>query len=586
VPTPLVLPVALAVLLVLGAVAASARLAPDVETALAAALCCIAAIAAEAAAAPLLALVGWMCASAFARAPYGELRPASADSGRAALAVAGAVAVGAMLGVVRPGSAASQRSTLDGVQRVAVVRTAVDARRRVAAVLVAALALPALTVVLVAARAHLSLADDLLLYLVVVVAVAVLGGLWPAIAAAVAAALLVNWYFTEPLHTFTIAQPDNLLALLLFVVVAVSVSSVVHAAGRQAEVAARSNAEAQTLLELARTVLTEDTPERVLDLLQRTTGLDVALLERVGGGWSTIASTADPTDAPELVMPVGEDLRLVAYGGVGRSHRRVLEAGAGLAAASLERSRLRAQAAQAESLAAGNRMRTALLAAVSHDLRTPLASIKAGITSLQQTDVSWSAADESAFLETIAESTTRLESLIANLLDMSRVQSGAVAPFVAPVSLDEIAPLALRGLRGAEQVRVDVPEDLPLVLTDGGLLERALANLLDNALRWSPVDKPPVLSAVAAADRVRIAVVDFGPGVPARDRDRIFAPFQRLGDQDATTGVGLGLAVARGFVEAVGGSLTASETPGGGLTMSVDLPAATQHAAPGSVVRS
>ena len=580
------LPVLLTVLLVLGATAATLHPSALAGMVVMAVVCGLAVFASEPSAAPLIVLLGWMCASAFAQAPYGELRPSGAESAHAAIAVTAAAVIGAAAGMARRRRAGTGGRTLEGVRRLAVMGTAVDVRRRLVALLVGAAALPALTIVLAAGRAHLSLADELLCYLVVVVAVAVIGGFWPAIVAAVAAALLLNWYFTEPLHTFTIAQPDNLLALLMFVVVAVSVSSVVHAAARQGKLAARSNAEAQALLELARTVLQEDTPERVLDLLHSTTGLTLVLTERVGDGWTTLASAGQQHDGPEVRMPVGDDLCLVAYGRVGQSHRRVLEAGAGLCAASLERSRLRTQAAQAESLAAGNVMRTALLAAVSHDLRTPLASIKASITSLHQTDVTWSAADQAAFLETIAESTARLESLIANLLDMSRLQSGALSPYVAAVSVDEVAPLALRGIAGAERVRLDIPEDLPLVRTDGGLLERALANLLDNALRWSPPGRPPGFTATADDDQVQIVVIDHGPGVAAGDRDRIFAPFQRLGDQDPTTGVGLGLAVARGFVEAVGGSVIASETPGGGLTMTVTLPVAGHAVPPDTVVRS
>jgi len=235
---------------------------------------------------------------------------------------------------------------------------------------------------------------------------------------------------------------------------------------------------------------------------------------------------------------------------------------------------LRTQAAQAEALAAGNRMRTALLAAVSHDLRTPLASIKASISSLRQSDVRWSPEDEATLLATIDESSDRLDSLIANLLDMSRVQTGALQPFLRPAAVDEIAPLALRGIAGGERVRLDVPETLPLVLTDAGLLERALANLLTNAVRFSPADRPPTLSAEAYDDVIELSIVDHGPGVAFDDWDRIFEPFQRLGDQDASTGVGLGLAVARGFVEAVSGTLRPLETPGGGLTMTVQLPVA------------
>ncbi|MBV9291861.1 MAG: hypothetical protein JO222_05365 [Frankiales bacterium] len=267
-------------------------------------------------------------------------------------------------------------------------------------------------------------------------------------------------------------------------------------------------------------------------------------------------------------------LQLVVRGPTPLVSHRLLEAAGAQLAVALDRDRLRTQAAQAEALAASNRMRTALLAAVSHDLRTPLASIKASISSLRQTEVTWSPEDEAELLETIEESTDRLSALIANLLDMSRVQTGALQPYLRPASVEEIVPVALRGLPGGAHVDIGVPEDLPLVLTDAGLLERVLANLLENALRWSPADHPPAVVARHANNRVEVCVIDHGPGVAEPDRDRMFEPFQRLGDQDARTGVGLGLAVARGLAEAVGGALTAAETPGGGLTMIVSVPAA------------
>ena len=561
-PTAFVLPGLLAALLVIGAISAAARPAAPVELGACGVVAGVAALVSERRGVPAVLLIGWISATAFARSPYGVLRPFSAISGWALATVGLAAAVGAGTGPLLGLRSPHAERTLEGV----------SIRRRWLAVAVAAVALPLLTIVLTAARDHLSLADELLVYLVAVVAVAVIGGFWPAIASAIAGALLLNWYFTEPLHTFTIAEPDNLLALLLFVVVAVSVSSVVHAAARQARLAAASNSEARTLLELARTVLTDDSPARVLDLLRATTGVDVALMERVGDSWVSVAASGSCSGDLQLRFIVDDTLELVAHGVVTTADRRVLEAGAGLAAASLERSRLRTQAAQAESLAAGNRMRTALLAAVSHDLRTPLATIKASISSLLQSDVTWSDADRTAFLETIAESSDRLDALIANLLDMSRVQSGALQPFLTPVSVDEIALMALRGLPAGARVDIDVPEDLPLVRTDGGLLERALANLVDNAVRWSPAGRPALLRARARDGGIEISVVDHGPGVPFDDRERIFAPFQRLGDQDSSTGVGLGLAVARGFVEAVGGSLDAAETDGGGLTMTVQLP--------------
>jgi two-component system sensor histidine kinase KdpD len=435
--------------------------------------------------------------------------------------------------------------------------------------------LPALTVLLTGHPLSLDLADNLLIYLIAVVAVTVVGGFWPAVTSAIAASLLLNWFFTQPYHTFTISKPDNLLALLLFVVVAVSVSSIVHLAARRSQQAARSRGEAEALLALAREVLVgDDTPTSVLDHLRATLGVGVELRERSGNAWVRIAASGGLESEQTTSVRVRGDLSVIAHGALSDADRRLLEAGAGQAVAALDRDRLRTQAAQAEALAAGNRMRTALLAAVSHDLRTPLASIKASVSSLRQTDVHYSPDDQAALLETVEDSTDRLDSLIANLLDMSRIHTGALQPYLHPTGIDEVAPWALRNVPGGARVRLAVPDDLPLVQTDSGLLERALANLLANALRYSPDDNPPELTASADGNRVQVAVIDHGPGVPSDQRERMFEPFQRLGDHDMTTGVGLGLAVARGFVESVGGEIEATDTPGGGLTMTILLPVA------------
>ena len=324
--------------------------------------------------------------------------------------------------------------------------------------------LPAMTFVLTATREHLALVDQVLLYLVAVLAVTIVGGFWPAVLAAVASALAINWYFTPPLHTLEIEDAANLLALVLFVGIAVAISRLVHAA---------------------------------------------------------------------------------------------------------------ALAAEAESLAAANQMRTALLAAVGHDLRTPLASVKAAVSSLRQDDVEWSDADRSELLATIEEGADRLSGLIANLLDMSRISTGSVAARVRPTALHDVTPALLRDVGDpAGVLLLDLPDDLPLINTDPGLLERALANLVANAVRYSPPEQPPILRARTAGTGVLIEVIDHGPGVAPADRDRIFAPFQQVGDRHTGEGVGLGLAVARGFVESLGGHLRAADTPGGGLTMRVELPMA------------
>jgi two-component system sensor histidine kinase KdpD len=364
----------------------------------------------------------------------------------------------------------------------------------------------------------------------------------------------------------------------------VTVSSVVHLAAHRSQQARRARAEAEALLLLARSVLGEDdTPAGVLRHLHGVVGHGLQLLERAGTDWVSLAAAGDVSGASTARLPVRDNLLLLVFGELSNHHRQLLDAGAGQAAAALDRDRLRTQAAQTEALAAGNRMRTALLAAVSHDLRTPLASIKAGISSLRQTDVTWAPHDEAELLETIEESTDKLTALIGNLLDMSRLQTGAVQPFVQGTSVEEIAALALSNVPGGSSVQVDLPEDLPLVQTDPGLLERAMANLVSNATRYAGGARPPEVTAHARGEHVDIEVIDHGPGVATADRERMFEPFQRLGDNDVTTGIGLGLAVARGFVEAVGGTLAASDTPGGGLTMTVSLPVQPSRAAPREV---
>jgi two-component system sensor histidine kinase KdpD len=256
--------------------------------------------------------------------------------------------------------------------------------------------------------------------------------------------------------------------------------------------------------------------------------------------------------------------------------RRVLAAFAAQAAVVLDRRRLQEEAEQARELAEGNRIRTALLAAVSHDLRTPLAGIKAAVSSLRSDDVAWSEEDQAELLEGIEEGADRLDHLVGNLLDMSRLQTGTVTPIVREIDLDEVVPMALVGVPEGS-VELDVPETLPMVEADAGLLERSVANLVENAVKYSPPDRPGsvvVVSASAIADRVELRIVDRGPGVPDDAKERIFEPFQRYGDAPRGAGVGLGLAVARGFTEAMGGTLNAEDTPGGGLTMVLTLRAA------------
>ena len=532
----------------------------------------LAALAEPTAAIPL-GVIGWLTAVGFSRPPYADLRLTGSVAGRAAVTLA-VVAVGAAVA----GAAFRWRAagvTLESVDRHE--HSGLSPRRQVAGAVLAVVGLPSLTALLNAVQPHLNLSDDLLIYLVAVVAITVVGGFWPAVVAAVGACLLLNWFFTAPVHTFTIAEPRNLLALVLFVTVAVAVSSVVHLAARREADAARSSKETESLLGLAQTVLGgADTPGDVLDHLTASHGGHAELLERVGGRWIKVAASGELDPAiSALRFEVRPDLALEVSGQAASATTSLLAGYTAQAVAALDRARLRTQAAQAEALAEGDRMRTALLRAVSHDLRTPLASIKASASSLRQTDVHWSAEDEAELLANIEQNADRLDALVGNLLDMSRLQAGSLEPFLRATAVDEVAPVALRGLDDADQLLIVVPDDLPLVRADPGLLERVLANLFSNALRHSPPDLRPMLRAkvesATGGSSVVLDVVDHGVGVPAGLKERIFEPFARLDER--SPGVGLGLAVAKGFAEAMGGTIVAVDTPGGGLTVRVTLPA-------------
>ncbi|MFF0259713.1 DUF4118 domain-containing protein [Streptomyces microflavus] len=440
-----------------------------------------------------------------------------------------------------------------------------------------------LTLLLSTVIPDLGLANDMLLFLTATVAAALLGGMLPALASAAFGSLLLNYFFTTPLHRFTVSDPKNIVAIVIFVGVAVSVASVVDLAARRTHQAARLRAESEILSFLAGSILRgENSLDALLGRLRETFTMDsVALLERTSEvePWTCTAAVGSrPVDRPEdadVDIPVGENLALVLSGrALPAEDRRVLGAFAAQAAVALDRQRLVGQAEEARKLAESDRFRTALLAAVSHDLRTPLAGIKASVTSLRSHDVTWSESDREALLEGVEEGADRLDALIGNLLDMSRLNTGTVVPLIRETDLDEVVPMALGGVP-EDSVELDIPETLPMVAVDRGLLERIVANIVENAVKYSPEGRPVLVSASSAPDRVELRVVDRGPGVPDAAKGHIFEPFQRLGDAPRGAGVGLGLAVARGFTEAIGAILTAEDTPGGGLTMVLAMPRAT-----------
>jgi two-component system, OmpR family, sensor histidine kinase KdpD len=454
---------------------------------------------------------------------------------------------------------------------------------------------PALTAVLTQTPHQINLTSQVLLFLAAVVAIARLGGLVSALIAALWGSLLLNYYFIPPVHSITIAEPNNAIALVVFIVVALTVASVVDLAIRQTRRAVHASVEAETLNAFAVSVLRGD--EAIPALLERFRETfqmaSVALLQRTGDDgphlpdensepsrWTMVASSgADPARVPaeaDTVTAAGPDGVLALRGrALPAADQRVLAAFAAQATGALERRRLSRSASAAASLAAADKMRTALLAAVSHDLRTPLAAAKASVGTLRDEELDVSAEDRAELLEAADESLDKLTRLVENLLDLSRLQAGAVKPRLEAIAADEIVPRAVDDVPGAaDRVTVEPAQPgMPPALADGPLLERAVANLVGNAIKHT--DSPVTVTLSALGEQVEIRVIDRGPGIAPADRDLVFLPFQRLGDRDNTSGVGLGLALARGLAEVMSGTLNPEDTPGGGLTMVLALPAAT-----------
>jgi two-component system, OmpR family, sensor histidine kinase KdpD len=455
-------------------------------------------------------------------------------------------------------------------------RGALSVQRRLLAWISATVGLPLLTLLLLSLRGEIALENVLLVYLLAAVAIGVIGGALPAVVSGVGGFLLANWYFTPPFLTWKIADAGHLFSLFAFLLVTSAVGLLVGNATRRSAEARRARAQAEALAATTTSVHPQFAEQasgltgRIRDVFAMNAA---AVLHRSDDGWEPLAAVGatellHPDDASE-VIPLTDDTILALSGGsLTGDDRRVLRAFAAQMAQALEREKLEKEAAAVEAMTETDRLRTALLNAVSHDLRTPLATIKASVTSLLETEVAWSPEQTQSFLQVILEETEHLNRVVGRLLDASRIQVGAVHVFYASIGLDEIISSALSGLgAGENRVVVDVPDDIPPVQTDPALLERVVANLIENALTWSPPDHHVRVTAGEVSGRVDLRIIDRGPGIQPDQRETIYQPFQRLGDSPKGSGVGLGLAVARGLLEAMDNELLIEDTPGGGTTM-------------------
>jgi len=419
------------------------------------------------------------------------------------------------------------------------------------------------------------------LFFVGVLIVALLGGVAPAVLSAVLSGLLLNYYFVEPRYSFTIAEPDSALTIVVLLAVAVAVAALVDNAAKRSREARQASQEAELLALFAGNVLRGADLSTLLERVRETySQRTVSLLHSRSGVVACVgANPCSTVESADTAIEVDDDEYWLLMSGrrTRARDRRVLGAVARQAAGLVHQRQLTEEAGRAEAIAQADELRRQLLSAVSHDLRTPLAAAKAAVSSLRSEDIGFSPEDTAELLATVEESVDQLTALVGNLLDSSRLAAGVVKPSLRRVYLEEVVQRALLGISSSttghdRHGRVTCDVDDAAALADPGLLERVLVNVIDNALRYAP-DSAVRVKAGRVGDRVLITVLDEGPGIARGTEDRLFAPFQRLGDHDNNTGVGLGLSVARGFVDAMGGSISATETPGGGLTLVVELAA-------------
>lgn len=445
----------------------------------------------------------------------------------------------------------------------------------------------ALSALMVPHREPLGLQNAVLVYLLWVLAVAVLGGRAASLAAAVTSFLALNWWFTPPFHELGVRHSRDILTLGAFVITAVVVSTLVDVASRHNAAARRARLEASSLTGIAATMLHDPDPlPEIATMLATTFVLDGVAIFRLTDdhGWATETAAGrrpprSPIEADRSISLNDDTLLALNSTHMSADTDEVLSRFATQLALAVQGRRLADDAAAAAGLAKANELRNALLAAVSHDLRTPLAAIRASATSLLAEESAIDPDDTRALLETIDAEAERLDALVANLLDMSRLSSGQLGTSFRPGTIDEVVGAVLVELHlHPSRVRLDIPENLPPFTTDATLLQRALANLVDNATRHGSPNHPATIKArVHAGNTIVVQVIDHGRGIPSEARADVLKPFTRLGLPGRHNGVGLGLAVARGFVEAIGGRLDIGDTPGGGATMSISMPLDPDH---------
>jgi len=455
--------------------------------------------------------------------------------------------------------------------RVRVQASPLPWRRRLWGWLVGAVAFVSVTLLMLAQREEFALQNVLLVYLSIAAVVAWIGGIWPALTAALVGFVLGNYLFTLPLRTWTIANPADVFALIAFVFLAGLIGFLVGTAARRSSEAAAAKAEAETLVSLIGAG-GEGSALKLIERLQ--VALDargVTLFDASGGYPKPIVTAGDePPQAPDSAdrtVTVGGATVAIAGGPLDAVDERILAATATELRAVIDRAELAGHVAEVDALEKANELRTALLRAVSHDLRSPLSAIQASVTSILQEDVRWPPEDQKEFLQTISEETERLNRIVSDLLDAGRLQTGTLQVLKRPTGIEDVVSTVATAFRvQRHRLSIDTEIELPDVSTDPVLLERIVENLVRNALDHSPTETPVRVTAGVVGDRIDLRIIDRGPGIDPETRHVVFEPYRTL-DDSRMAGVGLGLAVAKGLAEALGHRITVDDTPGGGTTM-------------------
>lgn len=442
--------------------------------------------------------------------------------------------------------------------------------------------LPTVNLILARFRHSFNLTTNTLVLLIITLAIAIKSPIWLTTVGAIENFVFLNYFFTPPFHTLKISNKDDLIALLVYLATSITASFILRKLELRTAKLKQLSKEGLFLSSLAENIIRgHNSIDEILSNSKSTFGLsELAVVRKdqtfqkgkvqvIYGSISTF--TKETLDSQ---IALNAEYSLLANPAITDPELKNLVTTFGTQILILlERQVLEENEKELSEIRQADQMRVALLNAVSHDLRGPLASSKAAISSLLNNEVVWTQEDQTELLNSASLSLDQLNHLIENLLDMSRLEAGAIFLNWRNVGVEDVVSGAIKSLKSpSDLIEISIDSELPPIKGDPILLERVIGNLLENALRFNPKERPVTIAAFQVEERIEIRVIDHGPGLSTKDKSKLFTPFQRLGDRDNSTGVGLGLAIVKGFTELMTGRISIEETFQGGLTMVLSFP--------------